>query len=371
MCKIALLLASLVCVGHGRAQSSSGRFHFKPAAESKKSLRLLNSVRTSHSFTGSTKSRDHESVNIVLNPLKVVSMFFLALKPPAFNPSGVVMPWTRSTTSSGLNPRALSSSIKSLNSKLELGARARTFMEEAASPVDTGSVAFVLLAGGSGKRMGASMPKQYLPLKGREIALWSLDIISAMEEVGEVVVVCDPTYQDVFTGAAEKGFTHGKPLLFAPPGKERMDSVENGVKAVENGKLVCIHDSARPLVRVEDVRQCFADAAKYGAAVLGVPCKATVKQAQPVGEDGVVKVSKTLDRSTLWEMHTPQVIEPNMLKRGYEHVRKEGAEVTDDVSIIEAIGEPVVITEDSYENLKITTPDDLVAAEGILDAREQ
>ena len=237
--------------------------------------------------------------------------------------------------------------------------------------VAPGDVAFVLLAGGVGKRMGASMPKQYLPLKGREIALWSLDVISAMDEVGEVVVVCDPSYRDVFENAAEKGWTHGKPLTFAEPGKERMDSVENGLNAVTNGSLVCIHDSARPLVQADYVRRCFADAAAHGAAVLGVKCKATVKQAQPVGEDGVVMVERTLDRSTLWEMNTPQVIEPALLKRGYEHVRREGAEVTDDVSIVEAIGEKVVITEDSYENLKVTTPEDLISAEGILDAREE
>ena len=236
--------------------------------------------------------------------------------------------------------------------------------------VDSGSVSFVLLAGGVGKRMGANMPKQYIPLRGQEIALWSLDIISALDEVGEVVVVCDPSYEDVFTGAQDKGLCHGKPLTFAAPGAERMDSVENGLSACDESKtLVCIHDSARPLVRPDDVRKCMQDAKTHGAAVLGVKCKATVKQAQPVGDDGLVMVAQTLVRSTLWEMHTPQIIEPQLLKRGYAHVREVGAEVTDDVSIVEAIGEPVIITEDSYENLKVTTPEDLVAAEGILDSR--
>ena len=84
--------------------------------------------------------------------------------------------------------------------------------------VDSGSVSFVLLAGGVGKRMGSNMPKQYIPLRGQEIALWSLDIISALDEVGEVVVVCDPSYEDVFTGAQDKGLCHGKPLTFAAPG---------------------------------------------------------------------------------------------------------------------------------------------------------
>lgn len=201
------------------------------------------------------------------------------------------------------------------------------------------------------------MPKQYLPLLGQPIALHSFDTFSKMPEVLEIVVVCDPSYKDVFDEAKV-----GIPIKFALPGKERQDSVRSGLQEIsKSAKLACIHDSARPLVLPEDVLKVVKDAWTTGAAVLGVPVKATIKEA---GNDRLV--SKTLDRRTLWEMQTPQVIEPQLLHRGFELVEREGYEVTDDVSIVEYLKHPVLITEGSYTNLKVTTPDDLLVAERIL-----
>jgi len=230
----------------------------------------------------------------------------------------------------------------------------------AAGAVEPGSVALVLLAGGVGKRMGVPIPKQYIPLRGQPIATFSLETMSKMPEFGEVVVVCNPDYKDVFEAATCK-----LPITFALPGDERQDSVFNGLQAVsDKAALVAIHDSARPLVTPEEVLAVLGDAAEVGAAVLGVQCKATVKEATA---DGMVV--KTLDRSKLWEMHTPQVIRPQLLKDGFAYVNKNKLEVTDDVSIIEHLGEPVRITKGSYENLKVTTPEDLLIAERLLDER--
>ncbi|KAL3538468.1 hypothetical protein ACH5RR_001834 [Cinchona calisaya] len=221
------------------------------------------------------------------------------------------------------------------------------------------SVSVILLAGGKGKRMGASMPKQYLPLLGQPIALYSFFTFCRMPEVKEIVVVCDPSYQDIFEDAKEKIHVD---LKFALPGKERQDSVYSGLEAVDlSSELVCIHDSARPLVLTEDVEKVLKDGLKIGAAVLGVPSKATIKEA-----DSKYFVVKTLDRKTLWEMQTPQVIKPELLKKGFELVNREGLEVTDDVSIVEHLKHPVYITEGSYTNIKVTTPDDLLLAERIL-----
>ncbi|KAB2025231.1 hypothetical protein ES319_D06G136000v1 [Gossypium barbadense] len=225
--------------------------------------------------------------------------------------------------------------------------------------VNEKSVSVILLAGGKGKRMGASMPKQYLPLLGQPIALYSLYTFSRMIEVKEIVVVCDPSYEDIFEEAKDK---INVDLKFTLPGKERQDSVYSGLQAVDlNSELVCIHDSARPLVRSGDVEKVLKDGWLIGAAVLGVPVKATIKEAN--GDSYVVK---TLDRKTLWEMQTPQVIKPELLRKGFELVHRGGLEVTDDVSIVEHLKHPVYVTEGCYTNIKVTTPDDLLLAERIL-----
>ncbi|KAL2635869.1 hypothetical protein R1flu_007348 [Riccia fluitans] len=233
-------------------------------------------------------------------------------------------------------------------------------MSVSVKEVPDGSVSVILLAGGKGKRMGANMPKQYIPLLGQPIALHSFHTFSSMAVVGEIIVVCDPSYRDIFE--EEKIST---PVKFALPGKERQDSVWSGLQEISvTSKLACIHDSARPLVRTSDILKVISDAWIHGAAVLGVPCKATIKEA---GTNQFVK--KTLDRKTLWEMQTPQVIEPELLRKGFELVERERLEVTDDVSIVEYLKHPVLITEGCYTNLKVTTPDDLLVAERILHQR--
>lgn len=159
-------------------------------------------------------------------------------------------------------------------------------------------------------------------------------------------------------------------VFFANPGVERQGSVENGLEqlqSVSEGKCtyVAVHDSARPLVTIEEIVHAVQDAKEYGASVLGVPCKATIKESL----DGTT-VNKTIPRSTLWEVHTPQIVKIETLKRGFEKVAAENLEVTDDVSIVEALGETVKITRGEYTNLKITTPEDMDVADAILTDRE-
>lgn len=243
--------------------------------------------------------------------------------------------------------------------KLNVGCSAIASREKEGNAVKEDSVSVVLLAGGQGRRMGASMPKQYLPLLGQPIALYSFYTFSRMVQVKEIVVVCDPSYKDIFQDARDNIDVD---LKFALPGKERQDSVFNGFQAIDsNSELVCIHDSARPLVSTEDIEKVLGDGLLNGAAVLGVRSKATIKEAN--SDSFVVR---TLDRKTLWEMQTPQIIKPELLRQGFELVNREGLEVTDDVSIVEHLKHPVYITEGSYTNIKVTTPDDLLLAERIL-----
>jgi len=237
---------------------------------------------------------------------------------------------------------------------------------------DLSEVGFLILAGGTGSRMKANMPKQFLQLKDRSVLQHSLDLfLDTLPSVGceaaKVVLVMDPKYQPEYQSVVDK--YEGK-LVFANPGEERQGSVENGLNklvetAGERCKYVAVHDSARPLVTIEEICNVVNDAKEYGAAVLGVPCKATIKES----DDGVL-VQRTIQRSRLWEVHTPQVILIETLLKGFKKVADENLEVTDDVSIVEQLGEPVKLTRGEYTNLKITTPEDMDVATAILDDRQ-
>jgi 2-C-methyl-D-erythritol 4-phosphate cytidylyltransferase len=230
-------------------------------------------------------------------------------------------------------------------------------------------VTVLLLAGGVGSRMKADRPKQFLSLAGRTVLEHSIELFCAMPEVMRVVVVVDEAFRgEVSATAVPLAKAGGCDLSFADPGLERQDSVRSGLRcAMESGQtpnLVCVHDSARPLVTAECVRSVLLDARQYGAAVLGVQSKATIKES----EDGQF-VLRTIERSRLWEIQTPQVVRPEVLQRGFEKVLKEGLAVTDDGSIVEHLGEPVKITVGEYTNIKITTPEDLDIALSILSRR--
>lgn len=211
--------------------------------------------------------------------------------------------------------------------------------------------------------MGASIPKQYLELCGRPIVAWSLRLFASMPEVRDVVVVCEPEYKALISGhwdsavseAAAKNNSSTPPLSppelkWALPGAERQDSVQSGLALIDaSSSLVAVHDSARPLATADEVRSCLRDALEgSGAAVLGVPVKPTIKE---VNDDGTV--ARTLERARLWEVQTPQVIEPGLLRRGFAFAREKGLEVTDDVSVVELLGETVRITQGRYTNIKV------------------
>lgn len=238
----------------------------------------------------------------------------------------------------------------------------QTVMMAGESPVQGYSV--VLLAGGVGSRMKAGMPKQFLQLRGKTVLMHSIELFLNLDGVREVVLVIAEEYRDQFD--AVRKTDAGAKLKFALPGKERQDSVESGVAAIDAASpLVAIHDAARPLVTEQEIFNVLADAQEHGAAVLGVLMKATVKESA----DGQF-VLKTVDRSRLWEVQTPQVIKPALLKDGFAQVKARQLEVTDDVSIIEQLGLPVKLTLGEYTNIKLTTPDDMQVAEQILRSRD-
>ncbi len=221
---------------------------------------------------------------------------------------------------------------------------------------------FVLLAGGSGSRMKADRPKQFLDLLGKPVLQWDLELLLSIEGIDRVVLVIAEEFRQLpFLGK----FTSDERLVFASPGKERQNSVENGLAGItEDCTLVAIHDAARPLVTLDAIERCFADAATHDAAVLAVPCKPTIKESA----DGEF-VLRTLDRSKLWDVQTPQILRPQMLRDGFVHANEKQLAVTDDVSVVELMGKPVKLTVGEYTNLKLTTPEDMIIAETILKDR--
>ena len=218
-------------------------------------------------------------------------------------------------------------------------------------------ISVILLCGGRGTRMAVDKPKQFLEIQGKTIADYSLDVLKKIQGLVEIVVVCDPAYRSFFSNDQDT-----LPLHFSLPGVRRQDSVLNGLRAIESSPdLVYIHDSARPFINQEMVSRTISAAMDYGAATAAMPIKFTIKE-----HDGHQFVKNTPDRSLYWEIQTPQVIKLELLKKGFEHVIQHHLTVTDDVSIVELLNLPVKLVEGSYNNLKITTPDDLILADCLL-----
>ena len=230
------------------------------------------------------------------------------------------------------------------------------------SPAD--NLGVILLAGGKGSRMKSTVPKQFLLLNGKPIVQHSIDLFLNTLNVPKIVMVMDEQFRSDYTNPR---------IIFADPGEERQDSVKSGLVALTNflpaTTIVAVHDSARPLVTPQEVTNVISDARLFGASVLGVACKATIKQVEFDNED-IQFVKRTIPRETLIEVHTPQCVEIGLLKEGFNRAAKDSWVVTDDVSLVEGLGEKVKVTKGEYTNIKVTTPEDLEVAEAILRDRE-
>jgi 2-C-methyl-D-erythritol 4-phosphate cytidylyltransferase len=217
----------------------------------------------------------------------------------------------------------------------------------------------ILVAAGRGERMGAERPKAFLELAGEPLLLRAARVFDAAPSVGHVVAVVPPAEQD---DAWALLAPLRKLRAVVPGGLRRQDSVLEGMKPVPDGfdGVVLVHDAARPLVDVALVERVAREAAACGAALPVLPLVDTVKRVR----DGAVV--ETLDRSELAAAQTPQGFRFALLGEAYEAAFRDGVTITDEAMAVERLGAAVRAVPGSPRNRKITTPEDLAWAEGVL-----
>ena len=221
----------------------------------------------------------------------------------------------------------------------------------------------VVLAAGQGRRMGTDLPKQFLPLCGKPVLWYSLNCFQNSGLTDRIVLVTGKEWIGYCEEIVQK-YGLSKVKTITEGGENRYDSVYNGLKACADTEFVMIHDGARPFITDEILRRGLLGAEKTGACVIGMPSKDTVKIAD---QEGFIK--ETPQRSSVWIIQTPQVFRYSLIREAYRRIMESGTvNVTDDAMVVEqTLGTKIALAEGSYENLKVTTPDDLLKCRAIVE----
>ena len=230
----------------------------------------------------------------------------------------------------------------------------------------------IILSAGTGSRMKSNMPKQYMELLGQPVIYYS---IKAFEDspVDEIVIVCSADYIEYFRHSIIEKYGFKKVKAIVQGGKERYNSVYEGFKAANGTDYVLIHDGARPLVDNEIIVRSMHTVEKEKACVAGMLVKDTIKVSDELGYS-----ANTPDRKSLWQIQTPQCFEYDLLAQSYDKLfsdmsnGKSVPAITDDAMIVEYGSDTKVkLIEGSYENIKVTTPEDMGIAELFLKKRRK
>jgi 2-C-methyl-D-erythritol 4-phosphate cytidylyltransferase len=209
---------------------------------------------------------------------------------------------------------------------------------------------------GQGKRMGGSISKQYMEILGRPLLAYTLDKFQGHSLIDEIILI--PRAEEIAYCDKEvvKKYGFTKVAALVPGGEERQDSVWQGLCALgEETGWVVIHDGVRPLVTGSVISAALETAFLKGAAVVGVPVKDTVKRVNPD-----LTVSETPPRESLWLVQTPQVFRKDIVLNAYQKAFRLGWRGTDDASLVERMGVKVQMVRGEYDNIKVTTPEDLI-----------
>lgn len=222
----------------------------------------------------------------------------------------------------------------------------------------------ILPAAGSGKRMGAGENKLFLKLNGVPILIHTLKVFEEDDACNGIWLAAKPEEQEYIRSLLDEyGIT--KLRSIENGGAERQDSVHACVKVVDGADIVLVHDAARPFIRPTVIRRLVEEAARSGAAVAGVKAKDTMK---------LVKndvITETVERENLWIIQTPQAFRIDLLKKAEEDAEAAGFLGTDEAMLVERLGHQVRIVESTYDNIKMTTVDDLLFGEAIIKSRQE
>ena len=229
--------------------------------------------------------------------------------------------------------------------------------------MEQGRCTAIVLAAGQGKRMHSKIQKQFLEIGGKPILYYSMECFQKSPLIQDIILV---TGEDMISYCQSEivekyGFT--KVCKVTAGGKERYDSVYAGLLCCQDTDYVYIHDGARPFVTEEMIQRGYEAVKRTNACVMGMPSKDTVKLAAPSGY-----IKETPDRKIVWNIQTPQIFSYDLIRGAYESIRKKDmSNVTDDAMVVEQeTGTKILLVEGSYQNIKITTPEDLAVAEAFL-----
>lgn len=235
----------------------------------------------------------------------------------------------------------------------------------------------IIVAGGKGLRLPGNIPKQFLPLEGLPILMHTVGAFYAYDPSMQVILVL-PAADFPRWESLRKEHRFNLPVTLVEGGATRFQSVKNGLEKVTSPGLVAVHDGVRPLVTPDIIAASFEVARKHKSAVASVPLKESIRELKsiysetppPAGlseSSGVHSVA--LDRTKFRMMQTPQTFDIDLLRSAYELPEEET--LTDDASVAERAGHTITLFEGSYENVKITTPEDIVVAGALLRARQR
>ncbi|MBL7070794.1 MAG: 2-C-methyl-D-erythritol 4-phosphate cytidylyltransferase [Candidatus Omnitrophica bacterium] len=226
---------------------------------------------------------------------------------------------------------------------------------------DKAKVTAIVPSAGKGARFSSKENKILARLNKKPLLLYSLKVLESSPLVEDVVLVVDAGLMEA-AGKLVRRHNIAKVTHIVKGGRTRSESVKRGLSAISRDtSFVLVHDGARPLVNKEIIRKTVAAAKRFGAAVAAVPVKSTIKVS---GRDSFVKY--TPDRRYLWEAQTPQVFRKSILEDAYKRLKATGS-FTDDTALIENMGKKVKIVKSDYNNIKVTTAEDIKIAEVLLD----